>query len=313
MPTRRPFALVGGLSLVLVALPAAAGPRKPGAPAAPAPADAASAGAPAAKPAAAAPAAGVATGAPAAPAKPVADAPMPSRPPEPSDPNHGPNPKEDAARAHFFRGVELYQQANYANAWLEFTSAYQLVPRTALLNNMARCEVKIGRPAEALQHFKDYLASSPDDPDAEYIRQEIARLEGELGRRATTAQKATVEQQAAEAAPSPPRRVPVYSIALGATTLAALIAGAATLGLVNSQYNTLSANCVTSCPRADVDVLERQAYAGYGLLGAAGAFAIATGIALRFELRPGQEGLRRIATVRGGLRLSGGALVLGSQ
>lgn len=183
------------------------------------------------------------------------------------------------------------------------------MPRTALLNNMARCEVKISRPAEALQHFKDYLASSPDDPDAEYIRQEIARLEGELGRRATVAKQAVKEQQVVDTPPPAPRQIPVYSIGLGITTVAALIAGAAALGLVNSQYDTLASNCVMACPRDDVAVLQRQAYAGYGLLGAAGAFAIATGVALRFELSPSREGLRRIA----GLRFTGAGLAFGSH
>jgi tetratricopeptide (TPR) repeat protein len=299
MSTRRIPLLVGGLSLVLLSLhaPPAAAKRPEAKPPAAAPDQAA-------KPAgAAAPA-----DAGAAAAKPVPDAPMPSKPPEPSDPSAAANPKEDAARAHFFRGVELYQQGNYANAWLEFTSAYQLVPRTALLNNMARCEVKISRPAEALQHFKDYLAASPDDPDAEYIRQEIARLEGELGRRATVA-KQIIKEQPADTPPPAPRKVPVYGIALGATTVAALIAGAAALGLVNSQYNGLAASCVMTCPRDDVAALQRQAYAGYGLLGAAGAFAIATGVALRFELSPSREGLRRIA----GLRVLGAGLAFGSR
>jgi tetratricopeptide (TPR) repeat protein len=305
MSTRRAPLLVSGLSLALLSLHAAhaAPPKRPAKPeegkAAPAAATEAQKPAPAA--------AGPDAGAPAKPALP--DAPLPSTPPAPSDPGAGPNPKEDAARAHFFRGVELYQQGNYANAWLEFTSAYQLVPRTALLNNMARCEVKISRPAEALQHFRDYLASSPDDPDAEYIRQEIARLEGELGRRATVAKQAVKDQQVVDAPPPAPRRVPVYSIGLGITTVAALIAGAAALGLVNSQYDTLASNCVMACPRDDVAVLQRQAYAGYGLLGAAGVFAIATGVALRFELSPSREGLRRIA----GLRLTGAGLAFGSH
>lgn len=305
MSTLRIPLLVGGLSLALLSLPAAhAAPKRPAKPeegkAPPAAAEA---------PKSAAAAAGAEAAGGAAPKPALADAPLPSTPPPPSDPGAGPNPKEDAARAHFFRGVELYQQGNYANAWLEFTSAYQLVPRTALLNNMARCEVKISRPAEALQHFKDYLASSPDDPDAEYIRQEIARLEGELGRRATVAKQVVKEQQVADTPPPAPRQVPVYSIGLGITTVAALIAGAAALGLVNSQYDTLASNCVMACPRDDVAVLQRQAYAGYGLLGAAGAFAIATGVALRFELSPSREGLRRIA----GLRMTGAGLAFGSH
>ena len=105
------------------------------------------------------------------------------------------------------RGVELYQQSNYANAWLEFTSAYQLVPLTALLNNMARCEVKIGRPAEALVHFKNYIAATPTDPDAEYIRQEIARLDAELGRRAAPSRQAAGDSDAAVSTAASPTAI----------------------------------------------------------------------------------------------------------
>ncbi len=207
-----------------------------------------------------------------------------------------PGPKEEAARAHYIRGVDLYLQANYANAWLEFSSAYQIKPLIALLNNMARCEVKIGRPGEALQHFRRYIAATPDDPDAEYIKQEIARLEAELGRRA-----APVETGPAEvaAAPPAPRRIPVYSIAAGATTLAVLIAGGVALGTVAGRYGTLESSCAPGCAGLDVTNLQQQSYAGYGLLGAAAVPAILTIVALRFELGHRKETtLRPLASLR---------------
>jgi tetratricopeptide (TPR) repeat protein len=205
------------------------------------------------------------------------------------------------------RGVDLYSQGNYPNAWLEFSAAYQIVPLIDLLNNMARCEVRMGRPRDALDHFKRFIAARPNDQDAEYINQEIARLEGEMGRRATSA---SAPDQTETAVAKPPPRIPTYSIFAGAATLAAAIAGGVTLGLVNSRYNDLKAICATTgCPAEDVGVLERQSYAGYGLLGAAGVGAAVTSILLFVELRGNKEaGLRQFSTLRLGAPLASFAL-----
>jgi len=201
------------------------------------------------------------------------------------------------------RGVDLYTQGNYPNAWLEFSAAYQIVPLIDLLNNMARCEVRMGRPRDALDHFKRFIAARPNDPDSEYINQEIARLEGELGRKASSPPLAeTTEAQAAK----PPPRLPVASIFAGAATIAAAVAGGVTLGLVNSRYDDLKAICATTgCPAEDVGVLERQSYAGYGLLAAAGVGAVVTGVLLSVELRRNKEaGLRQFSSLRIGAPLA---------
>ena len=216
-------------------------------------------------------------------------------------------PRQQAAREHFMRGVDLYTQGNYPNAWLEFSAAYQIVPLIDLLNNMARCEVRMGRPRDALDHFKRFIAARPNDPDAEYINQEIARLEGELGRKASSPPVAVAtEVQAAK----PPPRLPVASIFAGAATIAAAVAGGVTLGLVNSRYNDLKAICATTgCPAEDVGVLERQSYAGYGLLAAAGVGAVVTGVLLSVELRRNKEaGLRQFSSLRIGAPLASFAL-----
>ncbi len=279
--------------------PKAAAPATP-APASPAPSPAAE-GAAAARPA---PAAASGAAPAAATAKPT-DTPA-AAPSQLQEATAG--PKEEAARAHYMRAVEQYLQGNYANAWLEFSSAYQITPLTALLNNMARCEVKIGRPVEALQHFRRFLAAAPDDPDADYIRQEIARLEAELGRRAAPSQLDGATDKAAPSTMS--RRIPVYSIAAGATTLAVLLSGVAALSTVAVRYNSLESGCKPACPPLDVTNLQQQSYAGYGLLGAAVVPAILTVVALRFELgRPAETTLRPLA----GLRLNSPLFVFGSN
>lgn len=195
-------------------------------------------------------------------------------------------------------------QANYANAWLEFTSAYQLVPLTALLNNMARCEVKIGRPVEALQHFRAFIAAEPNDPDGEEIRREIARLEGEVGRRAATTDTGTPGDSSTAGTAAPVRRVPVAGIAVGVASLATLLAGVATIGLVSSRYGDLDTICKPTCPTADVHNLQQQSYAGYGLLAVGGAGVIVSSVILAVQLRrPKESTLRPIAALRLGAPL----------
>ncbi|HNN93861.1 MAG TPA: hypothetical protein PKI03_16375 [Pseudomonadota bacterium] len=292
--------------------PAAPAPGAAAAPAgkpSPAPATTAKPGAttaaPAGKPAPAATATPAGKPAPAAaePAKP-ASAEAATAPPKELQVSE---PRQQAAREHFMRGVDLYSQANYPNAWLEFSAAYQIVPLIDLLNNMARCEVRMGRPRDALDHFKRFIAARPNDQDAEYINQEIARLEGELGRRASSG---PAPDQTEAPASKPPPRIPTYSIFAGAATVAAAIAGGVTLGLVNSRYGDLKAICATvGCPAEDVGVLERQSFAGYGLLGAAGVGAAVTGILLFIELRGNKEaGLRQFSTLRIGAPLASFAL-----
>lgn len=311
MPTRKKSLLRGGLTVLvpvglssLVALTAAAAP--PARPK-PAPKPAAKPAAPASAAPAAADAAAPAAAADGSAARPPAQA-GPAAAAKPSDtPAAAPSqlqeasagPKEEAAYAHYKRAVEQYQQGNYANAWLEFSSAYQITPLSALLNNMARCEVKIGRPVEALQHFRRFLAATPDDPDADYIKQEIARLEAELGRRAASSQLDASLGPNPAMPMTPPRRIPVYSIAAGATTLAALIAGAATVGSAAARYGSLDSGCRPGCAPLDVTNVQQQLYAGYGLLGAAAVPAILTILALRFELgRPAETTLRPLAGLR---------------
>lgn len=197
--------------------------------------------------------------------------------------------KQQMARDHFDKGVELYTQGNYPNAWLEFHSAYQVYPIVDLLNNLARCEVHMGRRREALEHYRQFIAARPTDQDADAIRQEIASLESELAREAGAGNQRAVEAPPIQRA----QRFPVVPVFAGATTLATLLAGGVTLGLVNGRYDELQAFCGSGCPAEDVGVLRHQSYAGYGLLAAGGVAAVVTGISVYFELKSQKEGRLR--------------------
>lgn len=195
--------------------------------------------------------------------------------------------KESAARAHYQKGATLFRQQDYAGAWLEFTSAYQLLPRAELLFNMARCEVKLGRPADALAHFKAYLEAFPNDPDANGIRKEMEGLRIEVSdiekREAARQQAQGPAQRTAE--PGPKRPFPVYGTIAGAGTVLFGIIGVALLGSVSSRYGQLQQTCAPNCRPEEVRPLEQQANAGYVFLGLTAAAAVTTAALLTWELR----------------------------
>lgn len=67
----------------------------------------------------------------------------------------------DAAREagqHFRRGVELYGEANYAGALVEFKRAYTLAPSSTALYDIGETQFQLQDYASALQTFKRFLA-----------------------------------------------------------------------------------------------------------------------------------------------------------
>lgn len=217
--------------------------------------------------------------------------------------------KETAARAHYDKGATYYREGDYARAWLEFTSAHQLLPRVQFYFNMARCEVKLGRRKDALEHFRLYLEGVPGDPDAASIRAEMAELRETVAREEQE-QEAKRAALARQSAPPPPatavdrgaelrRPFPIRATIAGAATLVLGIAGAAVLGDVSSRYGKLYHDCAPMCMAADVQQLQQQATAGYVLLGLFGAGVITTAVLLTLDLqrppqRPSTSGALRL-------------------
>jgi tetratricopeptide (TPR) repeat protein len=201
--------------------------------------------------------------------------------------------KGEAAKAHYLKGVQLYKQGDYAGAWLEFTSAYQLLPRPELLFNMARCEARMGRPADAVANYQAYLQAVPDDPEAEAIRREIATLKVEAERQQRLDEERRVQQAEIQRPPEERRRTPFprYGAIAGGGTLLAGIIAAALLGSVDAQYNALKADCGSHCLPEQVHPLQQQATAGYIFLGLTAAGAVTTAALLTWELRrrPGER------------------------
>lgn len=211
--------------------------------------------------------------------------------------------KMTAAKTYFVKGQALYGQAKYEAALASFSSAYELVQLPDLLFNMARCEAKIGRNAEAAKHYREFLQRSPNDPEAPKIQAEITRLD-EAVAQAEAAQAATRQRPAPTVEPSTPpsseptaRRLPIITISAGAGAVVLLIAGAATLGYVGGQYNDLKDRCDGRCDPSEWTGLRSASYAGYTLLGLSAAAAVAAAVALPFELKKSRE--RKLALTVG--------------
>lgn len=215
-----------------------------------------------------------------------------------------PDSVAEAARRHYQRGAELYKEGDFGPAWLEFSTAYQLSPKPGLLFNMARCEVKLGRPRDAIQHFRDYLKESPSDPDAVGIRSEIAELQAQVDREGGPEQS-LVARPVQPTDGSGGRRWPVYGTVAGVGTLILGIATIATLASVGSRYGYLQNYCAPHCRDEDVSNVQNLATGGYVLLGLTLAGAATTAALLTLELRGGLRRARPMALVASPLLVVG--------
>jgi hypothetical protein len=98
-------------------------------------------------------------------------------PPSPSD--------VEAARAHYKRGVELYDEKKYEQALVELERADSLAPTHRLLYNIALVQRQLGDVAGALRSFTSYLAAASEVPPAR--RTEVERAMAELVAKVATA------------------------------------------------------------------------------------------------------------------------------
>lgn len=81
----------------------------------------------------------------------------------------------ELAKRYYKLGEQLYHQADYRQALVQFQESYKLSRRPALLFNMARCNESLGRHEVAIGLLKTYLRSAP--PQADAIRVRLKNLE----------------------------------------------------------------------------------------------------------------------------------------
>jgi tetratricopeptide (TPR) repeat protein len=86
--------------------------------------------------------------------------------------------EEERAKAHFLAGQSYYDQASYADALREFSEAYRISKRPALLYNIARCHEALDQYTDAVQMLERFLQEDPKTADRPAIETRIANLKG---------------------------------------------------------------------------------------------------------------------------------------
>lgn len=69
---------------------------------------------------------------------------------------------ETVARAHFKKGIDLYDAKKYQDALIEFDAAYREKPSAGIKQNIALCLKGLNRPAEAATSFDEALDEGKD-------------------------------------------------------------------------------------------------------------------------------------------------------
>lgn len=90
-------------------------------------------------------------------------------------------PSNDAGR-HFRRGVDLYGEADYAGALVEFKRAYALAPSAAALYNVGEAQYQMQDYAGALKTFRRFLAEfGPGEAHRSEVERNIDVLRTRVG------------------------------------------------------------------------------------------------------------------------------------
>ena len=89
-----------------------------------------------------------------------------------------------AAKAAFQAGVRAYASSDYEVALQAFERAYSLAPHPMVRVNIANCYDFLKKPAQALYHFRAFLAEAGDErpEQAAEVTAAIKRLEGQTAR-----------------------------------------------------------------------------------------------------------------------------------
>jgi tetratricopeptide (TPR) repeat protein len=200
--------------------------------------------------------------------------------------------EDERAKAHFLAGQSYYEQASYTDALREFTEAYRISKRPALLYNIARCHEALESYADAVKMLEAYLDQDPETTDRAAVETRIANL-----KERQAAREAKLQPPAAVKAPPPttiapppaPHRKRVYTWIVGGVGVAALAAALGTGIASQLAYNDLSSKCSgTTCDPATVGNAQGKIDSGKRLalatdiLWPIGAAAAVTGIVLFF-------------------------------
>src|SRR5260221_8307208 len=83
---------------------------------------------------------------------------------------------QDEAGAHFRRGVDLFKEADFRGALIEFRRANQIAPSFRVFYNLGQCYLELQDYAGALKSFQAYL----EQGGKQIPKDRRAAVEGEL-------------------------------------------------------------------------------------------------------------------------------------
>jgi tetratricopeptide (TPR) repeat protein len=135
---------------------------------------------------------------------------------------------EAAARRHYLAGQSAYAAGHFAVALGEFTAGYALSPRPEFLYNIALAYRNLGRPADAVDNLKRFLAAAPDSVHAAPARALLQTLEPPPSLEPSPSPVMRVEVVTPPPPPprtEPPRRAWIWGVVVGAAAVVGLSVG----------------------------------------------------------------------------------------
>jgi|GEM_PF-6303496 tetratricopeptide (TPR) repeat protein len=112
--------------------------------------------------------------------------------------------EEDKASTYFASGRKLYSEGKYTEAIDELLKAYALRPAPPILLNVGRTYEKLGKPAKALEFYREFLLKARlVDPSRPQVEALVKQLEGGgTAGGATNGQGSATSQPGATSQPS---------------------------------------------------------------------------------------------------------------
>ena len=99
----------------------------------------------------------------------------------------------EAARTHFDRGLELFNEGRHDAALAEFSRAYEIAPAPPVLFNIARVHAALGHAVEATDTYERYLREAGDSLAAGRRREVQSDLDRQRARIARLTVRTSVE------------------------------------------------------------------------------------------------------------------------
>src|SRR6185503_6645188 len=106
--------------------------------------------------------------------------------------------KKQQAKTYVDAGLAAQEAGDYAAAIDFYEKAYALIPHPVLLFNIAQAHRLNGNAAEALDHYRRYLAADPDGPHVKASRGFIKELEPMVAALEAATRKAAEDAAAKE-------------------------------------------------------------------------------------------------------------------